>query len=153
MPHFPWIARECALQHRRRACPHAFPWTARRARRSASPRRRGEIETRGYKHLESAREQHSTVIDSLRGEVRPPPPPELDSEPERTHLFRFGVNASKKFQCVHCSFRGTYDDSGSTRTELPRRWDEGHPELLFSELESSKVRELKGGARRGRSAL
>ena len=64
----------------------------------------------GWLHaVQAAREQHAVVIDSLNG-VPPPPPPETDDEPERTHLFRFGVNATKGFQCIHCAFRGDFEE-------------------------------------------
>jgi len=59
--------------------------------------------------VQAAREQHAVILDSLRG-VPPPPPPETDDEPERTHLFRFGVNSTKGFQCIHCTFRGDFEE-------------------------------------------
>ena len=96
--------------------------------------------------VEAAREQHLAVVDSLRGNVpRPPPPPNEESEPERTHLFRFGVNASKKFQCVHCSFRGTYDEVSVHERSCP---DGGLRGILScSSRNWNQARyELKGGA-------
>jgi hypothetical protein len=95
--------------------------------------------------VEAAREQHLTVVDSLRGNQRPPPPPNEESEPERTHLFRFGVNASKKFQCVHCSFRGTYDEVSVHERSCP---DGGLRGILSCSARNwNQARyELKGGA-------
>ena len=109
-----------------------------------SPRRRGGIETRGYKRSSRARAAFDSGRFVARQCTRPPPPPNEDREPERTHLFRFGVNASKKFQCVHCSFRGTLMKFQYMRGSCP---DGGIKGILScsSRNWNQATYELKGG--------